>query len=273
MDAAHLELLHGQSRRQQDEADGNGQALAPGVEELLHPVEGHSGRRAQAQREDDFHHGLHQHRHHADGSALQSHGHAEGGGKEDQAHRVVNGHHHQKQPGQGAVGLVLPDHHQRGGGGRGGGNGAQGNGGGNGDDLRPDQVQEDQGQVNQHSGNHRLENAHHDRLPAHGFQLADPELVADGKGDEAQRHLGENIQAFHRLHGGEAQAADLQRSQAEGAQQQSRDQIGGDGGQLQPFGRPGQQQPPDQGGGKTDENFHSLLPRFGFPISHVHMMK
>ncbi len=262
MDAAHLELLHGQPHRQQDEADGDGQALAPGVEELLHPVEGHPRQGPQPQGEDDLHHRLHQHRHHADGPAFQRHGHAEGGGEQYQAHRVVNGHHHQKEAGHGAVGLVLPDHHQRGGGGRGGGDGAQGDGGGHGDDLRPDQVQENQRQVQQHRGGHGLEDAHDDGLAAHGFQLAHPELVADGEGDEAQGHLGEDVQALHRLHGGEAQASGAQRAQAEGAQQQTRHQIGGDGGQLQPLGHPGQQQPPDEGGGQADENFHMALPRF-----------
>ena len=123
-------------------------------------------------------------------------------------------------------------------------------------------MEKNQRQVHQHRGGHRLKDAHDDGLAAHGFQLADPELVADGERDEAQSHLRKNIQALHRLHGGKAQALNMQRADAEGTQQQPRHQIGGDGGQLQPLGRPGQQQPPDEGRRKTYENFHIALPRF-----------
>ena len=113
-------------------------------------------------------------------------------------------------------------------------------------------MQEKQGQIQQGRGGHGLENAHHNGLEAHGLQLADPELIANGERDEAQGHLGEHVQAFHCLHGGKAQAAYSQGSQAEGPQQQASHQIGGDGGQLQPLGHPGQQQPPGQGGGQAD---------------------
>ena len=214
-----------------------------------HNVQGQPRRRAKGQGENNLHHRLHQHRHHADGPALQRLRHAEGGGEQHQPHGVVNGHHHQKEPGHRAVGFVLPDHHQRGGGSGGGGDGAQGDGGGDGDDLRADQVQRHQSQVHQGRGGSGLEDAHHDGLAAHGFQLAETELVANGEGDKAQGHLGENIQALHRLHGGKSDAAQVQRADAEGPQQQSRHQIGGDGGQGQALGRPGQKQPSDEGGG------------------------
>ena len=84
-----------------------------------------------------------------------------------------------------------------------------------------------------------------------------------------QGHLGEHVQALHRLHGGEAQAADVQRAQAEGAQQQPRHQIGGDSGQLQPLGCPGQQQSADQSGGKADKNFHCSLPLSQYTICAI----
>ena len=55
------------------------------------------------------------------------------------------------------------------------------------------------------------------------------------------------------------QAGELHGTQAEGAQQQSGNQIRGDGRQVQQFGQTGKQQSADQCGGKTNQiGFHKI---------------
>ena len=227
------------------------------MEEFLHPEQHPARQRAQAQGEDDLNEGLHQDGEKADGTALQGGGHPEGGGKQHQAHRVVNGYHQQQQPGQGAVRLVLAHHHEGGGGGGGGGNGPQSDGGGDGDEAGVDKMQGDEGGVHQSGGGHGLEYAHGDGLPAHAFELLQAELVADGEGDKAQGHLGDKIQGGHLLGGVEAQREQIQRADAVGAEQEAADQVGGDGGKVELFGQPGQQQAAHQGQGELDQNLHN----------------
>ena len=63
-----------------------------------------------------------------------------------------------------------------------------------------------QGHVHQGGGDHRLGNAHGNGLLAHAPQGAEPELVADDKGDKAQCHLGDYAVALHLLQGAKADA-------------------------------------------------------------------
>ena len=83
------------------------------------------------------------------------------------------------------------------------------------------------------------------------------ELVADGEGDEAQGHLGDEVQGGHLLGGVKAQREQIQRADAVGAEQEAADQVGGDGGKVELFGQPGQQQAAHQGQGELDQNLHN----------------
>ena len=262
MDATHLKLYHGKAHRQQNKADGEAAPLAPGVEELLQPVEEEAGQAAQHQGQNDLNDRLHQHADNTDSAALHSGGHAKGGGEEHQAHRIVNGHYHQQKVGQGAVGLVLPHHHQGGGRGGGGGDGAQSDGGGQADETGVHVVECHQSGVHHGGGDHRLGNTHNDDPVAHTAQLLQPELIPDGKGDKAQGRLGDDIEPGHLLGGVEAQAGNAQSPQAERPQQKSGHQISGDGGQAQLFGGPGHEKSAHQSHRQADKNLrheHSLL--------------
>ena len=120
--------------------------------------------------------------------------------------------------------------------------------------LRPDEDQ-----VHQQRGDHGLENADDDCGLAHGFELAQAELIADGEGDEAQGRLGQNAQGLHLRQGVEAQAGQTQGADAEGAKQQACHQIGGDSGQMHQLGHAGQHQAADHGSGKTEKiGFHNI---------------
>ena len=116
-------------------------------------------------------------------------------------------------------------------------------------------MQDDQGDVHEHRGDDRLQNADGDGFRTGGLQLAQAELVADGEGNEAQRGLGDDLQTLH-LFGG-VKAGNPQRADEEGAQQQTRHQIGGDGRQLDQLGHTGEHQSAHQRDGKRNQgNFH-----------------
>jgi hypothetical protein len=65
--------------------------------------------------------------------------------------------------------------------------------------------------------NYMLQNADDDGAGAHGFQLRQAELVADGEGDKAQSGLGDNAQTFYLVQRLEAEALDAKCAQAEWA--------------------------------------------------------
>ena len=103
-------------------------------------------------------------------------------------------------------------------------------------------MEDHQGNVHQSGGDHRLADAYHDNPLAHAFQLAQAELISDGKGDEAQGHLGDDVQSGNLLLAVKAQAGQPQGSQTVGPQQKTSDQICRDGGQTQLFCQPGHEQ-------------------------------
>jgi len=66
----------------------------------------------------------------------------------------------------------------------------------------------------------------------------------------------------------EAQAGDVQPSQAEGADEQSSHQIGGDCGQVHKFCQSGQHQTADEGGCHADQiDFHDKMPSLNIRIA------
>ena len=259
VDGADLKMQGTQAHGQQHEAHGQAHTLAPGVEELLGEMEQEAHDRTQSQGQHHLHDGLHGNGQNAHLTVGQGGGDAEGHGEQQQAHSIVDGDHQHQKPGQGTVSLVLPDHHQGGGGGRGGGDGTQSQGAGNGDHIGPQQMQTDEDQVHQHGGGDGLEDADDDGGLAHGFELTEPELIADGEGDEAQGRLGQHTQGLHLLQGIEAQAGQTKPADAEGAQQQTGHQIGRDSGQMHQLGHSGQQQAAHHCGGETEKiGFHNI---------------
>ena len=152
----------------------------------LQLVEHKTGQRTQTQREDDLHQRLHDDAERVDAALLQRVRHAERGREEDEADGVVDGDHHQQQMGQRAVGLVLLDDHQGRGRGRGRCDRTQRDGRGHGDDIRAEQVQDDQCEIHQRGGDDGLQDADRDGLPAHVFQRGQTKFVAD---DESSMYI------------------------------------------------------------------------------------
>ena len=253
---ADLEVHLGQRHSQHHEGDGDVQTLGAGMEELLAPVEGQAQRSAQTQGGNHLHNGVHQHADHIHAALLQGAGDAEGNSEDHQAHHVVQGDDGQQRAGQGAVRLVLLDDHQRGGRGSGGGDGAQGQHGGEGQLIGHEQMQAVEGHIHEEGGDQRLEHGDDHRLAAHLLQGGEAELIAHGEGDEAQRHVADDVHLLDLAEGGEAQALNAQTAQAEGADQDAGHQIGGDGGQIQLLGDTGHHQTREQCNRKGKQQFH-----------------
>ena len=77
-------------------------------------------------------------------------------------------------------------------------------------------------------------------------------------GNEAQRRLCNDFQFFHLSGGIKAQTGNLQRADAEGSQEQSRHQIGGNGRELHQLCQTGKHQTADQCDGKRNQrNLHN----------------
>ena len=130
-------------------------------------------------------------------------------------------------------------------------------------------MQGHQSDIHQHGGDNGLQDAHSDRLPAHALQRAEPELVADDKGDEAQCHLCDDAVALDLCKAPEAKApaAQAQPTQKEGAQQKPRHQIRGDSRQTDRFRCTGCQQAGNERKGHANEQLlHKIRSSSGIKI-------
>ena len=169
--------------------DGQGQLIAPGVEEAQHIHQHQADDNTQCQRAHNLHQRLYHQRHHGQHFATLN-GACQGDHHciEDQAQCIVHGHHRQQHLGHGAVCLVLADDHQRGGRSRSGSNGTQSKA--QGQRLS----NEEQHQEYQQGSGAALENGDDNGLDANFLQVRHFEFAADGIGDEAQCHIGDNGQ-------------------------------------------------------------------------------
>ncbi len=111
----------------------------------------------------------------------------------------------------------------------------------------------------QHHGHQGLQHTDDGGLPAGLLQLGQAELVADGEGDEAQRHVVEQGKRLDLAHRGEAQAGDTQPAQAVRADEDARDQITGDGRHLQRLDKARNQQARAQRDGNGKQRLHVNL--------------
>ena len=174
---------------------------------------------------------------------------AEGHGEDDQTHRVVERDDRQQQVGELSLGLVLAHDHQRGGGRGGGRDRAERDGGRDGEGLREQEVQPQQRRVHDERRDESLQDADHQRLSAGLAQLGEAELVADGEGDEAQRHVRDRAERLELVKAGKAQARDVQRAEHAGADQHARDKVGRHVRQFELVAQTREHQPREHGHG------------------------
>ena len=253
-----MEFRLGNGDGQQHEHDGHGKAVAVGIEQFFHLREDFAHHRAQHQRKRDFQRGIDQHGDEINRAAAQRARHAEGHREHHQTHRVVQRDDGQQDVGQLALRLILAHDHQRRGRRRGGGNRAQRDGGGNGQLVAQNEVQPDQRRVHKQRGHQTLHDTNDRSLLSRLLQRGKAELVSDGEGDEAQRHVGHQIQSLDGLQRVEAHRQ-VQPAEGVGADQHARDQIGGHVRQTQLLHDAGHHQTRQHGKSNGQKQIHTSL--------------
>ena len=98
--------------------------------------------------------------------------------------------------------------------------------------------------------NDSLEHGDDRRLLADLLQRIDAELVAHGKGDEAQRDLRDDLKFLDVFQRGEAEAVKTQTAEAKGADQDTADKVGGDRRHVEFLGQSGHHKTRKQSNGK-----------------------
>ncbi len=159
------------------------------MEEAQHIHQHQANDNAQCQRTHNLHQRLdyqgHDRQHFAtlDGACQSNHD-----GIKDQTQCIIHGHHRQQHFGYRAIGFVLTDDHQGCGRCCGGSNGTQRQA------QRQRLPDEEQHEENQQRSGAALKKRNDNGLDADFLQVGHFEFAADGIGDEAQRHIGNNGQ-------------------------------------------------------------------------------
>ena len=179
----------------------------------------------QCQRCDDLQQGVEQNGDQIQLAADQRFGNAEADRKHDQAHCVIQCDDGQKEIGHRTLCFILAYYHQRGGRRSSRRNGAQGNRLSRRQLFRQQHVDRQQCGIHQQSGGQGLNNADDGSLVARGLQVLQTELISDGKGDEAQRHLRDQMQTAYRFSRDQAQTGNMHTPQNIGTDQYTGHQI------------------------------------------------
>ena len=117
-------------------------------------------------------------------------------------------------------------------------------------------MEAEQREIHEDRGGKCLQYADNEGLPTGLPQILQTELVADGEGDEAHRHVGNGAERGNVLIGGEADARDAEPAEAERSDQHTRDQKGGHVGQTPAGEDAGHQQSREQGKGNIEQSVH-----------------
>ena len=92
------------------------------------------------------------------------------------------------------------------------------------------------------------------------LELAEAELIADGKRNKAECGLGDQAHGLYLCHRAEAETGDTDASQCVGAQKDAGNQIGCNGGQADQFGETGEKQTAQNGSSQGDQiEFHGIV--------------
>ena len=132
-------------------------------------------------------------------------------------------------------------------------------------------MQPDEHQIDHQRRHQRLKNADHRRLLAGVAKLGQAELVADGKGDKAERHVVKQAQRFHVAVRREAQALYAELAQAVRADQNTRNQVARHSRQLERLDKAGNQQTGAERDRNAKQRFHNDYLTFSFVPMHYYI--
>ena len=226
------------------------------MEEALKPGEDQPDHAAEDQRKNDFRQGLQDQCGDVGGTVLHGLGNTEGNRKDHQTDGVVQGDDRQQHIRHRALGLVLTDDHQCGGGSGGSSDGAQGDRHRQGQQVRHNEVQGDQGDIHKDCGGYSLQDTDDDRLPSGLFQCGKAELMSDGESDEAQGDVGDHGQGIHLICRIESDSGQAQAAQHAGPDEDAGDQVGSYVRQMELNKKPGHQQTGKKGDCNQQKGLH-----------------
>ena len=247
MHRADLKFEGGKRRGDRHKSDGHVEAVGIGVEEFFKLCQHPSHQRAEEKRAKDLEQRVDENGYDVHRAHDQRFGDSEGHGKDHKTDRIVQRDDGEKELCQGSLGLELTHDHQGGGGGGRGGDRAEGQHLRERDHAGEDKIDGKEGKIHAHGGGQSLKNADHKGLLADLAQILQAELTADGKGDKAERQLGDHAETLDLSHGGKAEAGNAERTEAKGSDQNAGDEVGGHGGQLDRLKQTGHQKPCQQG--------------------------
>jgi len=120
-------------------------------------------------------------------------------------------------------------------------------------------VQHDQHNIHQNRCQDRLQNSNGNSLRADGLQLAQTELIANGKRNESQSHLGQDMETFHLLQRIKAQTWNTKGADHKGTKKQTRNQIGRYSRKPDELCQAREHQTADHGNSQTNQRqFHKI---------------
>ena len=223
---------------------------------LVLKASAHRVKRAEQQRADDLNEWREQNACEAELCAVHRAGNTEGYGKCDETHRVVERDDRQQQIRQLALGLVLAHDHQRRRRCGGCGDRAECDGRRDGQHVGAQEVEDHERNIDKGQRGQRLQDADNHRLPASLFELAQAEFIADGKGDEAHRHIGDHAQRLDLVVACKAEARNAEAAQHERSDQNARHKKRRDIGQVPAAENTGHQKPCEQRNGQIQNRSH-----------------
>lgn len=255
-DRADFKLEGGEGNSENNEADDKGHTVSVGMEEFFDGVKNITHNSAENERADNLDHRLND-----DGDNIHS-AHEEGAGnaesncEADETHSIVKGDDGEKNIGDGTLCLVLADDHQCCGGSGGACDSAEGDGGREGEGLGESKVKTDHGSLNEDNGANAFADGHNNSLLAGFFELAEGELIADGKGYEAQGKVAYHTEGMDGLVAGEAEAFNAKSAKKERTDKNTGNQIGCDIGEFEHIHNAGHQKTCDKSNRDGEQYCH-----------------
>lgn len=252
-DAAQVEAEHGECDGEHNKGNDDGQTAAVGIEIFFQTGQDKAHNRTQDQGSQYFNQWFYQNGNDADRTAHQGSGNTGGNREDNQSDGVIQSDDRQQDGGERTFGFVLFYNHQGSCRSGSGCDGAKHDGHWNGDDIRHQEVKHHHYNIHQKGSHKSLYEGNNSSLETDAFQLREPELVTDIKGDEAQSHITEYREGFYMFGAYKAQTGDLELSQYIRADQNTGDQVSGDGRKLQFFRHTGQQKARNCGDAQTKQ--------------------
>ena len=244
----------GKSNREHYEGNRNRHTLASGVEEALHIGEQNSHNKAECKREHYLKERLKDDLKELYRLGAERARYTEGNSEHNKSDRIVDCNDGKKEVGELTLCLILLYYHK--GSGR-SGSSSYGTEYKSGRERKlictDDKVQSDKECINNNRSENSLEDTDNGSLLSYLFKSRDTELVTHRKGDEAESDLRDEAEALYLREIVEAESLNAECTEAEGADNNSRNKICGYGRETYKLCKSGKKESSEEGSGQTNK--------------------